>query len=143
MEEGNVLVEGDAMMTAEGIDLVVWGQLHMVQVLWDRSDMGLVGEDPAHSRCGRRQMVEGENLGHDSSFHVDGHPPSFTPSHQSTDLASSSQLPLYPVSAHFFLHLAHLSKELFKLIGVMWGVSRIVEAQTSFSRTTKVEVTRL
>ncbi len=35
--------------------------------------MGLAGKDPAHSRCDRRQTVEGENLGQDSSFHVDGH----------------------------------------------------------------------
>lgn len=35
--------------------------------------MGLAEEDPAHSRCGRRQTVEGGNRGQDSSFHVDGH----------------------------------------------------------------------
>ena len=58
--------------------------------------MGLAEEDLAHNHYGRRQTVEGENRGQDSSFHVDGHP---LVEEEEEDMRSD--VPLLPSSCSF------------------------------------------
>lgn len=98
MEGDNVRVEGDAMTMEEDIDLVVWGHWGMVQALWDHPDRDLAGEDPAHSHCGPRLRVEGENLGQDSSLHADGH---LLEEEEDT----RSDVPLLPSSCSFIIRV--------------------------------------